>query len=79
MPYLVTRIVARFDLGLSESTLTLVFPFKRCEKNTFSSIFGKFAVSELKIRAYHFFMGEIRSVYRGQLHCNHPVPQRNLA
>jgi hypothetical protein len=58
LPSLVTRIVVWF----SGSTLTIVFPFKRCEKARFQSIFRRSVVSELKIRVYHFFMEEIRSV-----------------
>jgi hypothetical protein len=66
IPNLVTRIVVwfvKFNLGLSESTLTLGFPFKRCEKAHFQVFFRKLVVSELKVRAYHFLMEEMRNVY----------------
>ena len=38
--YLMVVCFVKFDLGLSESTLTLVFPFKRCEKHVSMYFFG---------------------------------------
>jgi hypothetical protein len=57
-------LVREIRSWLSESTLTLYFPFRRRKKARFQVFFGSWVVSELKISAYHFFMEEIRSVYR---------------
>jgi hypothetical protein len=47
----------KFDLGLSESTLTLIFPFKRCEKARFQVFFSKVSGFRVEDQGLSFLYG----------------------